>query len=146
MGQENVATSRRILEEAFGEGDLEVIDEVCAENFVNHDPMAGDQDRETVKQTIASYREAFPDLSFTIEDALDCGDKVVLRWTGRGTFEHELMGMQPTGERGEPVQGITIDRYEGGKLAESWSQWDTLQFMRDIGALPEQAAAAQREG
>jgi steroid delta-isomerase-like uncharacterized protein len=143
MAEENVATSRRILDEAFGQGKLEVIDEVCTEDFVNHDPIAGDQDRETSKQTIASYREAFPDLSFTIDDALDCGDKVVLRWTGQGTFQNEFMGLQPTGDRGEPVHGITIDRFEGGRIAESWSQWDTLQFMRDVGALPEEAAAPQ---
>jgi hypothetical protein len=54
MAQENVATSRRILEEVFGEGDLEVMDEVCAEGFVNHDPLTGDQDREAAKQSIAS--------------------------------------------------------------------------------------------
>jgi predicted ester cyclase len=143
MAEENVAASRRILEEAFGEGDLEVIDQVCTEGFVGHDPLAGDQDREAAKRTIAMYREAFPDLSFTIDDALDCGDKVVLRWTAQGTFQNEMMGLQPTGERGEPVQGITIDRFEGGRIAESWNQWDTLQFMRDVGALPEEAAARQ---
>jgi predicted ester cyclase len=143
MAEENVAASRRILEEAFGEGDLEVIDQVCTEGFVGHDPLAGDQDREAAKRTIAMYREAFPDLSFTIDDALDCGDKVVLRWTAQGTFQNEMMGLQPTGERGEPVQGITIDRFEGGRIAESWNQWDTLQFMRDVGALPEEATARQ---
>lgn len=143
MAQENVTASQRVLEEAFSEGDLEVIDEVCAENFVSHDPIVGDQDREASKQTLASYREAFPDLSFTVEDALDCGDKVVIRWTARGTFENEFMGLQPTHDTGEPIEGITIDRYEGGKVVESWTQWDTLQFMRDVGALPEEAAAAQ---
>jgi predicted ester cyclase len=142
MGQENVEASRRVLEEAFGEGNLEVIDEVCADNFVDHDPLAGDQDKEAVKQTIASYREAFPDLSFTLDDALDCGDKVVLRWTAQGTFEDEFMGQQPTGEKGQPVHGISIDRFDGGKIAESWGQWDTLQFMRDIGMLPEGAEAS----
>src|SRR5918912_439338 len=107
MGQENVDMSRRVLEEAFQEGKLDVIDEVCADDFVDHDPLAGDQDKEAVKQTIASYREAFPDLSFTLDDALDCGDKVVLRWTAQGTFENEFMGQQPTGEKGQPVHGIS---------------------------------------
>jgi steroid delta-isomerase-like uncharacterized protein len=142
MGQENVEASRRVLEEAFGEGNLEVIDEVCADNFVDHDPLAGDQDKEAVKQTIASYREAFPDLSFTLDDALDCGDKVVLRWTAQGTFENELMGLQPNHEKGNPIHGIGIDRFEDGKIAESWTQWDTLTFMRDIGAIPQEAAAS----
>ena len=45
-------------------------------------------------------------------------------------------------KQGDPVRGITIDRYEGGKIAESWTQWDTLTFMRNIGAIPEEAAAS----
>ena len=51
------------------------------------------------------------------------------------------MGLQPTHEVGDPVRGITIDRYEGGKIVESWSQWDTLTFMRNVGAIPEEAGA-----
>jgi predicted ester cyclase len=141
MAQENIATSRRVLEEAFGQGNLDVIDEVCTESFVDHDPVMGDQDREGVKQTITAYRQAFPDLSFTIDDVLDCGDKVVMRWTGQGTFQNEFMGQHPTGEKGEPVEGISIDRFEGGKIVEAWAQWDTLQLMQDIGVLPETAAA-----
>jgi steroid delta-isomerase-like uncharacterized protein len=143
MAQENLAASRRVLEEAFGEGDLEVLDQVCAEGFVGHDPIMGDQDREAVKQTIASYREAFPDLSFTIEDIFAVDDKVVMRWRAVGTFQNEFMGLQPTGERGDPVEGISIDRFDAdGKIAEAWGQWDTLTFMRAIGAIPEVAPAA----
>jgi predicted ester cyclase len=52
------------------------------------------------------------------------------------------MGQQPTGEKGEPIQGIGIDRFEDGKIAESWGQWDTLQLMRNIGAVPAASAAA----
>jgi len=66
----------------------------------------------------------------------------VYRWSGQGTFQNEMMGLQPTGEKGDPVKGITIDRFEGDKVAESWSQWDTLTFMRDIGAIPQRTAAA----
>jgi steroid delta-isomerase-like uncharacterized protein len=140
MAEENIATARRVIEEAFGQGNLDVIDEVCAEDFVDHDPIMGDQDMAEIKQTIASYREAFPDLSFTIEDVFAAGDKVVIRWSGNGTFENEFMGEQPTGDKGDPVQGIGIDRFdEDGQIVESWTQWDTLTFMRDIGAIPETA-------
>jgi steroid delta-isomerase-like uncharacterized protein len=138
---DNIAAARRILEEAFSEGRLEVVDELCAENFVDHDPVLGDGDREAAKERIAGYRDAFPDLSFTVEDIFEADDKVVMRWTGRGTFENEFMGQQPTGEQGDPVTGISIDRFEDGKIAESWVQWDALTFMRNIGAVPEAAAA-----
>ncbi len=141
MSAENIATSRRLIEEAFNQGNLDVIDEATADNFVDHDPMMGDQDAAAAKQTIAAYRESFPDIHITIEDIIDADDKVVYRWTGEGTFENEMMGLQPTHEKGDPVKGITIDRFEGGKVVESWSQWDTLTFMRDIGAIPQEAAA-----
>ena len=142
MSQENIATSKRGLEEAFNRGNLEVIDQDTTEDFVSHDPIMGDQDREASKQQIAGYRQAFPDIHITIEDIFAAGDKVVIRWSGQGTFENEFMGLKPTHEEGDPVRGITIDRYEGGKIAESWTQWDTLTFMRDIGAIPEEAAAS----
>lgn len=142
MFEESIAASRRLIEDAFSGGDLDLIDEICGEQFVGHDPLTGDQDREAAKQSMAGYREAFPDLDFTIEDIFADGDKVVIRWTGQGTFENELMGLEPTGERGSPVEGITIDRFADGKLVESWNQWDTLTFLRDIGAVPKSAAIA----
>jgi predicted ester cyclase len=142
MSAENVAASRRLIEEGFNKGNLEVIDETAAEGFVDHDPMAGDQDRDGAKQSIAGYRQAFPDLHCTIEDIVDAGDKIIYRWSANGTFENEFMGLQPTHEKNDPIKGITIDRYEGDKCVESWSQWDTLTFMRDLGAIPEAAASA----
>jgi steroid delta-isomerase-like uncharacterized protein len=146
MAQANIETSRRLIEEAFSEGRLELLDELCADGFVSHDPIAGDQDIEGVKQSFSGYREAFPDLTFTIDDIFAADDKVVMRWTGVGTFQNEFMGLAPTGEKGDPVTGMAIDRYdEDGKLAETWGQWDTLTFMRDIGAIP-QAEAAGTQG
>src|SRR6266487_1720335 len=140
--EENISVSRRLVEEAFGAGNLDLVDELCTDDFVDHDPIVGEQGRESVKQTIAGYREAFPDLTFTIEDVFGADDKVVVRWKGEGTFENEFMGQAPTGEKGEPVYGIGIDRYEDGKVAESWGQWDTLRFMRNIGAIADEAPVA----
>ena len=143
MSRENLETSRRALEEAFNSGNLDVIDEVSSDDFVGHDPLAGDQDTEAAKQQVATYREAFPDLEITIEEIFAAGDKVVTRWSANGTFKNPLMGQQPTGERGDPVLGITIDRFDDdGKIAESWTQWDTMTFLRNIGVVPESAAAS----
>jgi predicted ester cyclase len=142
MSRENIESSRRILDEGFSGGNLDVIDEICSDDFVGHDPIAGDQDREAGKQSMAAYREAFPDLQFTAEDIFAAGDKVVIRWTANGTFENDLFGQKATGEKGDPTEGITIDRYEDGKLVESWTQWDTLGFMREIGAIPAGTEAA----
>ena len=139
---ENIGVSRRLIEEAFGEGKLDLVDEYCTDNYVDHDPILGEQDRASVKQTITGYRQAFPDLSFTVLDAFGVDDKVVVRWRGEGTFENEYMGLEPTGEKGEPVEGIVVDRFDDGKVSESWTQWDTLRFLRNIGAVPETAEVA----
>ena len=142
MAQANIEASRRLIEEAFNKGNLDVFDEVCADGFVDHDPLMGDQDVEGVKRSIAGYREAFRDLTLTIEDVMACDDKVVMRWTGEGTFQNEFMGLQPTGEKGDPVQGIGIDRFDDdGKVVESWGQWDTLTLLRNVGAIPSEAPA-----
>ena len=100
---ENIAASRRLLEESFGNGKLDVIDELCADGYIDHDPIMGDRGRDGVRDTVAGYRAAFPDLTFAVEDAFAADDKVVLRWKAHGTFEHEFMGQQPTGEKGDPV-------------------------------------------
>jgi predicted ester cyclase len=103
----------------------------------------GDQNLGRVKRMIEEYRGVFPDLSFTIKDIFAAGDKVVTRWSGEGTFENEFMGRPPTGERGNPVNGIGIDRFDDdGKIVEAWGQRDTLTFLRDIGAIPTEAVAS----
>ena len=143
MSEENIATSKRGLEEAFNRGNLSVIDEDTTDDFVAHDPIAGDQGREASKQQIASYRQAFPDIHITVDDIFAAGDKVVMRWAGQGTFENESWGSSPLIQTGDPVHGITIDRYEGDKIAESWTQWETLTLMRNVGAVPSEKATAQ---
>jgi steroid delta-isomerase-like uncharacterized protein len=141
MSEDNIAASRRVFEEAWNEGNLDVIDEIVAEDAVDHDPL-GDRDRDGVKEAIQGYRAAFPDLTITVDDIFAAGDRVVMRWTADGTFENEFMGQQPTGERGQPIHGIAIDRFgDDGRLVESWSQWNVLAFMQNIGLVPSEATA-----
>jgi predicted ester cyclase len=142
MSEANVETSRRVIQEGFGEGNTEVLDEVCAAGFVDHDPIQGDQDVESVKERIREYKAAFPDLEFTIEEIFAVDDRVVVRWSGQGTFENEFMGQEPTHEMGDPIRGIGIDRFdEDGKIVEAWAQWDVLTFMRILRLMPESAQA-----
>jgi steroid delta-isomerase-like uncharacterized protein len=141
MFEPNVGAARRLLEEAWGRGNLDVVDELMADDYIGHDPVLGDTDREGLKERIGSYRSSFPDLAYEVEDVFEAGDKVVTRWRATGTFEREFMGMEPTFERGVPVSGISIDRFEDGLMVESWGEWNALRFMQNIGALPEGATA-----
>lgn len=147
MSKANGQVSRRVIEEGFSKGNLNVIDELVADEFVNHDP-ADPQDargRAGAKRQIQMYRAAFPDLEFTIEDVIDQGDKVVLRWTSTGTHRGELMGLAPTGAR-VTASGISIDRLAGGKIVETWTNWDTLGLMRQLGAAPPPGSIGEKVG
>jgi steroid delta-isomerase-like uncharacterized protein len=138
MSEENKAATRRFFEEAFSQGNFDVIDEFVADDAIDHDtqnPHADTRGPEGAKAAITMYREAFPDLRMEVEDIFGDGDHVIARWRGTGTNEGELMGMPPTGKRSE-VTGITIDRYENGKLVESWTSWDTLGMLQNLGVIP----------
>ena len=80
---------RRLHEEAWNKGEIALVDElVVGGGLADH-----------IKQAITTYRAAFPDLQFTIEDVIAEGDKVVNRWTARGTLRGELAGAPPSGEQ-----------------------------------------------
>jgi steroid delta-isomerase-like uncharacterized protein len=137
MSEENKALARRFLEEAFNEGNLGVVDEIVASDYVLHDPALPEEIRgpEGVKGFVQMYRSAYPDTDITVEEQIAEGDDVVTRWTGRGTHQGELLGVPPSGNRVE-VAGITIDRISGGKFAESWTIYDALGMLQQIGAIP----------
>jgi predicted ester cyclase len=136
-------TSRRLLEEAFGKGNLDVYEEICSEEYRVHDPLVGDTDRDGARQNCTMYRTAFPDLRPTILSAYTDGETCTTHWRMTGTHRHELMGLEPMGARCT-VEGITIDRYRGGKIVETWTQWDALGLMRQLGVAPTVGAAAAR--
>ncbi len=129
--EENKAVTRRFLEEIFTAGNLELVDELFASNYVLHDPSVPQEVRgpEGMKQYVAMYRAAYPDTRFTIEDQIAQGDEVATRWTGQGTHQGELMGIAPTG-RAVTVTGIEVDRIVGGKIEETWVCYDALGMMQ----------------
>ena len=137
MSETNKAVSRRVFEEAFSQGKLDAIEEIVLSTGVGHDPaMPRDvHGIDGTKQMIGGYRAAFPDLELAVEQQIAEGDLVVTRWTARGTHEGELMGVAPTGKQAT-VSGITIDRFDGGRIAESWTNWDTLGLLKQLGAVP----------
>ncbi len=136
--EEHKMIVRRLFEEVWNEGRLDVLDKIAAADYINH-PQAHQPNFgggvEGEKQFISMYRSAFPDVQMTIEDMLAEGDKVVVRWTGRGTHNGELMGIPPTGKQAT-VTGIAILRITDGKLAEGWGEFDALGMMQQLGVIP----------
>jgi len=136
-------TSRRLMEEAFGKGNFDVFDELCSAEYRVHDPVTGDTDLGGGKQNCQMYKTAFPDLKPVILSAYSDGEVCVTHWRMTGTHQKELMGLEPMGARCT-VEGISIDRFRGGKIVETWSQWDALGLMRQLGVAPTVGAAAAK--
>jgi predicted ester cyclase len=142
--------SRRLLEQAFNDGNLELVDQLVAPDAVNHDPATPPELRaltgpEVYKRTVNMYRAAFPDVRMTVDDVIASGDRVVLRWHSEGTHRGSLAGLAPTSARGS-VTGISIDRWKDGKVVESWVEWDNLGLARQIGAAPPEGSVGERIG
>ena len=142
MSAENKKIARRIAEEVFSKGKLDVLDELVADDYVGYDianpePMRG---REGVIEQVNTYRSAFSDLKLTVHDQIAEGDRVVTRWRGTGTHTGDLMGITGTGKQ-TTVEGVTIDRIKNGKIVESYDYWDALGLLQQLGAIPQMATA-----
>jgi steroid delta-isomerase-like uncharacterized protein len=138
--QKNKGKARRLMEEAFGQGKSEVLEEVLHSEFVCYDPNSESGEirgADTMKGEIEYFRQAVPDLTYTVEDQVAEGDEVVTRWRASGTHQGEFFGVGGTGNRIE-MSGIQIDRFdESGKVIEEWPEYDLLGAMRQMGAIPE---------
>jgi steroid delta-isomerase-like uncharacterized protein len=138
--QENKEKARRLMEEAFGQGKTEILEEVLHSEFVCYDPNSESGEirgADTMKGEIEYFRQAVPDLTYIVEDQVAEGDEVVTRWRASGTHQGEFFGVAGTGNRIE-MSGIQIDRFdERGKMIEEWPEYDLLGAMRQIGAIPE---------
>ena len=136
--EENKAVVRREMEELFNHtGNLDAVEEIIDPNYVSYEPTSGEtRGIEGAKQFAATYREAFPDLTCTIEDMVAEGDKVVVRFRARGTHQGETEAFgPPTGKRME-ITGITIKRLSEGKIVEAWTNFDAMGMMQQLGHIP----------
>jgi predicted ester cyclase len=135
--EENKAQFRRAYEEVLNRGDLSVVDELIAPEFLNHEaPPGRDRGPESMRGLATMLRTAFPDLRFTIEELVAEGDIVAGRLTMSGTHEGPLMGMPPTG-RSVRQAHMHFVRYRDGKAVEHWGVRDDLGMMQQMGLIPE---------
>lgn len=135
--EDNKALARRFFKEFWDQKNLAAADELMAANHVDHTPGSPPlpPGPEGFKQFGSVYFKAFPDLHLTIEDMVAEGDTVTTRWTTHATHTGELMGIPPTG-KSITVTGITITRMAGGKAVETWTNFDMLGLLQQIGAIP----------
>jgi steroid delta-isomerase-like uncharacterized protein len=139
MSQDLAATMRRFYEESVNQGRMELVDELVADDFVEHEEFPGiTGGKEGIKEFFGMMRSAFPDLRFEVEDVVAAGDTVVGRVRMKGTHKGPFMDMPPTGKQ---IDVPTMDwvRFRDGRAVEHWGVTDTGVMMEQLGAIPAQA-------
>jgi steroid delta-isomerase-like uncharacterized protein len=133
---------RRLHESVWNDGDLDVVDDVIAESYVEHNPAVPEEirGREAYKANVAAFREEFSGFEIVTEDVIAEGDIVVVRHTGRGTHDGEFMGIEPTGNSFE-ISGVVVLRIEDGQVVEAWVNVDALGLLAQLGAVTPPGAA-----
>ena len=116
----------------------DLIEEIYPPDFVWHEPEGDIQGYEQAKQFVSTFFKAFPDISITVEDAIAEGDKVATRYTISGTHQGETEEFGPPTGRQMALEGITIHRFEDGKIVEEWERYDNLSALQQLGLAPEQ--------
>jgi predicted ester cyclase len=135
--EENKVAFRRIPEEVFNSGNLDLADELFASDYIEHQPVSPGwpSGLEGLKMFVTMLRSAFPDLHYTVENTLAEGVMAAGHVTVRGTHQGEFLGIAPTGREVTWTE-THIGRFENGKLVEHWGNGDDLSMMQQIGAVP----------
>jgi predicted ester cyclase len=132
----NKALYRRWFEDVVSGRNLALADELLADEYVLHFPgMPGPLDRAGHKQLLGMFHAAFPDWRESVDLVVAEGDLVVIRVTGTGTHSQPFQGIPPTGTRVQAT-GVGIGRIAGGRIVESWAEYDALGLLQQLGAIP----------
>jgi len=142
--EEYKVIAKQVLERAFNQGDLSVIDQFVAPDGIDHQEPPGTDFRKHLKEVVTRMRTGMPDLHFEIHEILGEGDIVAFRSTMTGTHSGAFdtgMGrvIPPTGRK-ISVPHMYFLRFVDGKNTDLWHVWDTASMMRQMGAMPQPQA------
>ena len=130
MGNNKRDIVRRLLEEVWGKGNLDLLPELVSERIAAHvaahaQPVRGIDD---YRLYVATYHGLFGRVRFTVEDQLEDGDRLATRWTAwipsKGAQEGATDAQAP-----HPVMGVSIHNFGKGKIEEAWDTWDALSAL-----------------
>jgi steroid delta-isomerase-like uncharacterized protein len=127
---ENKAAARSYYEQVLNHGNMSAADAIFTPDIQFHYPLGTLSGADTVKDYLAAFRTAYPDVHFTVADLVAEGNSVAARWTLTGTQTGELRGRAPTGQR-VSVPGITVFHVVNGKIHEMWIAFDPARLIKD---------------
>jgi predicted ester cyclase len=139
--QDGITLVRSYTEQVWNQGNMETIPEFVAPQYVVHAGSATFVDTAAEHQdSVTTFRAAFPDVHFTVDEAIAVGDKVIARIVGHAThtapYFHPAVGELAATGHAVTIHEIVIYRIEKGKLVECWAQIDVLGLLQQLGALP----------
>ena len=136
MSNENIAAVRRLTQEGFVGGKVDVVDDVVADSCVDHDPLPGQsQGAAGQKQTCQMVVAGLSDRRTLQDDLLAIDDVVVENWLFEGTHTGDFMGV-PATNKDVTMEGIANHRIVDGRIVEHWSQIDGIGMLAQMGVLP----------
>ena len=136
MSEQNKASQQRFVEEVQNKGNIDVVNEVFAEDMVDHTPFPGlPPDRDGARQVFEVIRAAFPDHDAVVVEMVAEGDTVATYKTFTGTHEGEFMGIPATGNK-VTIRVMDFVRYRDGKIVEHWNIVDQAGLLQQLGAMP----------
>jgi steroid delta-isomerase-like uncharacterized protein len=134
LEEQNKALVTQYVEGLNKGGDFEVLKELLAPEFLFYSPSRTNKPNSRAEQIEMDimFNKSFPDLSWNVQEIITKGDKVIVRYIGRGTHKGEFLGIPPTGNQIE-WSGISIMRIENGKVVEEKEENDGSNIMLQLG-------------
>jgi steroid delta-isomerase-like uncharacterized protein len=128
----NIEAVHEVFSKIWSKGNVDLISDLYAEDFVGHFPTKTVYGQEGILEEVMSHRGAFPDWVEEVEDTIADGDRVVIRFTSRGTNLGDFLGNPPTRNRVE-ISEVAIFELRDGKIVEQWVYPDILSMQRQLG-------------
>jgi steroid delta-isomerase-like uncharacterized protein len=136
MSEQYKTAAQNLIEKGFNQKDPGAFEAYFNTNLKDHAlPPGVPEGFEGRKMFYSVMLAAFPDMQVRVEDVFAEGDKLVTRWSARGTHQGDMMGIPPTGKQ-ISISGIAIDRFEKGQSVEHWEVFDQIGLMQQLGVIP----------
>lgn len=134
--KQNEILIRRYFEEVWNKGDVDLLDELLAPDYINHNPGAPDAKLGPagLKPIVLAIRQAFPDLNYTIKNVVATEAQVAVHTVMKGTHLGDFFGMAPA-SRVIHVEQMQIERVVNGRIAEHWRVTDELSLLKQLGQI-----------
>lgn len=128
---------RRNIEQVWGAGRLDLVDELFAPDVVDHNPAPGSAPgRDGIRDAVVAFRAGVPDLTMTLHTVLADGDRGTDHWTLTGTHTGDLFGIPASGRRVE-FSGMDVVRVGAeGRITDIWHVEEMVALLGQVGALP----------